>query len=97
MEAILWYEKSLTIFQATGRRNLEAFNLHQHLCEDLGLHELGNVEKTKGINKGRAEERHRGEGGNYNVHHPIRAHDLQDCTVIALTFGFVPRRQNVLP
>jgi hypothetical protein len=55
MEATLSYEKSLTIFQATGHRNLEAFNLHQHHCEDLGLHKPGNVEKTKGINKGKSE------------------------------------------
>lgn len=60
MEATISYEKSLTIFQATGRRNLEVFNLHQHLCEDLGLHKPDNVEKTEGINKGKAKERHRG-------------------------------------
>jgi hypothetical protein len=54
MEATLSYEESLTIFQATGCRNLEAFNLHQHPCKDLGLHKPGNVEKTKKMNRGKA-------------------------------------------
>jgi hypothetical protein len=34
------------------------------------------------------EERHRGEGEKYNIHHPVQAHNLQDCTVIGSHIRF---------
>ena len=46
MEGTISYGKSLTTFQDTGRHDLEAFSLHQHLCENLGSRKPGNVEKT---------------------------------------------------
>jgi hypothetical protein len=82
MEATHSYEKSLTIFQATGCRNLEAFNLHQHLCEDLGLHKPGNVEKTKGINKGKAERDIGGRAKSTMSIIQYKHTTYADCTVI---------------
>jgi hypothetical protein len=71
MEATHPYEKSVTTFKATWRHNLEAVNLHQHCCENLGSRKLGNVETTKGINKGRTEETCGREWGTYSAHHPV--------------------------
>lgn len=76
----LQIEATIPIHQSKGRRNLEAFNLNQHLYENLRFRRHGNVVKAKRINKDVTEDI--GGGETYNVHHPVQAHGLQNCTEI---------------